>query len=97
MSNEKETIEITNLHDFITLLIRWHDTKMRLLQHLNTMPEGTQIEIEGVTEEFNGDLRRGFQLGITVAISELGQLPFAAEMDDSEPQDPSTSNGQGTH
>lgn len=97
MTDQKETIEITNLHDFITLLIRWHDTKMRLLKHLNTMPEGTQVEIEGVTEEFTGDLRRGFQLGITVALSELGELPFAAEVDEPEEGSSVPPNGSSQH
>jgi hypothetical protein len=80
-----ETIQVDDLNQFVTLLNRWHDTKVRLLKHMEQIPEGTVIEIDGKDEEFTGDLRRGFMLGITVSLSELGNLPFAAEVDETPP------------
>lgn len=81
-SEVQETVQVTDLDQFVNLLIRWHDTKCRLLKHMEGIPEGTVIEIDGKDEEFTGELRRGFMLGITVALSELGTLPFAAEVDE---------------
>lgn len=80
-----DTVQVQSLDHFITLLIRWHDTKVRLLKHMTEIPEGAVVEIEGVDKAFTGDLREGFKLGITVALAELGNLPFAVEMDDEQP------------
>ena len=79
-----ETVQVQSLDHFITLLIRWHDTKVRLLKHMEEIPEGAVIEIEGTDKAFTGDLREGFKLGIFVALAELGTLPFAVEMDEEE-------------
>jgi hypothetical protein len=80
-----ETVQVQSLDHFITLLIRWHDTKVRLLKHMTEIPEGAVVEIDGADKAFTGDLREGFKLGITVALAELGNLPFAVEMDEDEP------------
>lgn len=77
-----ETIQVTDLNQFVTLLIRWHDTKVRLLKHMEQIPEDAVVEIDGVDHAFTPEMRQGFNLGITIALSELGTLPFAAEVDE---------------
>ena len=85
---QAETVHVTDLDQFVTLLIRWHDTKVRLLKHMETIPEDAVVEIDGVDHAFSPEMRQGFKLGITVALSELGTLPFAAEVD----EEPAASN-----
>lgn len=87
------TVEVTDLDHFIKLLVRWHDTKIRMLKHMEEIPEGTVVEIEGVDHEFTAEMRRGFSLGITIALAELGSLPFAFETDDDE-EAPATNDEQ---
>lgn len=79
-----ETVEVHDLDHFIKLLVRWHDTKIRMLKHMEEIPEGTVVEIEGVDHAFTAEMRRGFSLGITIALAELGTLPFAFETEDDE-------------
>jgi hypothetical protein len=83
-----ETIQVTDLNQFVTLLIRWHDTKCRLLKHMETIPEDAVVEIDGVDHTFTPEMRQGFKLGLTIALAELGTLPFAAEVD----EEPSAAN-----
>ena len=74
-----ETVQVEDLDQFVTLLVRWHDTKVRLLKHMESIPDDAVVEINGVDHVFTPEMRQGFKLGITVALSELGTLPFAAE------------------
>jgi len=80
-----ETVYVDDMGHFIELLVRWHDTKVRLLKHMEQIPDGTVIQFDDVEQAFTGDMRQGFMLGVRVALAELGELPFAAEVDDSEP------------
>lgn len=88
------TIEVTDLSHFIKLLVRWHDTKVRLLKHMNDIPEDAVVEIDGVDHKFTPEMRQGFNLGVTVALAELGTLPFGFETDDEE--SPAANDPQGT-
>lgn len=80
-----ETVYVEDLDHFITLLVRWHDTKCRLLKHMESIPADAVVEIDGVDHTFTPEMREGFKLGITIALAELGTLPFAAETDEEEP------------
>ena len=83
-TEKPETIEVNDLDHFIKLLVRWHDTKCRLLKHMEEIPEDAVVEIDGVDHTFTPEMRQGFKLGITIALAELGQLPFGFETDDEE-------------
>lgn len=85
-----ETLHVTDLDQFVRLLVAWHDTKVRLLKHMEDIPEDAVVEIDGVDHQFTPEMRRGFTLGITVALAELGTLPFAAETE----VEPSASNDE---
>lgn len=82
---QTETVQVDDLDQFVRLLIAWHDTKCRVLKHMNDIPEDAVVEIDGVDHQFTPEMRRGFALGIHVALSELGTLPFAAETDEEQP------------
>jgi hypothetical protein len=84
-AEKPETIFVNDLDHFITLLVRWHDTKCRLLKHMCDIPADATFEIDGVDQPFTPEMRKGFILAIDIALAELGTLPFAAETDEEEP------------
>lgn len=66
---------------FMSNLVSWHKEKVAMLEHLQTIPKETGIEIHAENGEvghlmFNDDLHKGFVLGLSVAIAELGTHPF---------------------
>lgn len=78
--NPGDTVEVDDLDHFVTLLIGWHTNKVKVLQHMATLPEGTEMESEdGIKLMLSGDVLAGFQAGIGLALMELGTLPFAVE------------------
>lgn len=79
-----ETIQVESLDQFVQYLVRWHETKVALLKHMEKIPEDAVVEIDGVDQAFTPEMREGFKLGITVALAELGTLPFGFETDDEE-------------
>lgn len=71
---------INDLDRFVAVLMDWHQTKVKVLEHLLEIPEGAEVVFnEGATQELTGDLRQGFLIGLSVALIELGNLPFAVE------------------
>ena len=43
-----ESIEVNDLDDFVKILTGWHQERVKVLQHLMTIPDtGVQIELEG--------------------------------------------------
>lgn len=78
--NPGDTVEVDNLDHFVTILTDWHTNKVKILQHMVSLPEGTEMESDGgIKLVLSGDVLAGFQAGIGLALMELGTLPFAAE------------------
>ena len=77
-----ETVSIESLDEFVRALQAWHSKKVQLIQHMLTIPEGTEVSgEETATRVLEGDFREGFILGLKVALSEIGELPFEAEVE----------------
>lgn len=77
-----ETVMIDSLDQFVRALHNWHHNKVQTLKHLQSIPEGTEVsEDDGTPQVLTGDLLKGFILGLTVALSEMGTLPFEAEVE----------------
>lgn len=76
-------VQINDLDTFIQLLAAWHQKQVATIQHLYEVPPGTEVVVEG-SEPFKmeGDILKGFQLGINMAMQYLGTLPFEAEYED---------------
>lgn len=75
-----ETLYVENIDHFIALLFAWHENKVKTLEHMMTLPEGTVVSINDEDEhELSGDVLKGFLIGVTLALVEFGQLPFMAE------------------
>lgn len=80
-----ETVAVDDLNQFVMILTAWHAEKVAVLQHMLTIPEGTEFTIaDEETGVLEGDILDGFKAGINLALMELGVLPFTAEMDEDE-------------
>lgn len=83
MTKDTNTIVVEDINQFVKLLSAWHQSKVDVLNHMMEIPSGTEVAFnsdEPVVLE--GDVLRGFCMGISLSLMELGELPFAAEMEE---------------
>lgn len=91
MPNDKKltnTIVVEDINQFVKLLSAWHSSKVDVLNHMMEIPSGTEVTFnsnEPVVLE--GNVLKGFVMGISLSLMELGELPFAAEMEEPEGED----------
>lgn len=81
-SDPVETIEIPDLDQFVTVLAGWHEGKVKVLEHMLQLPEGTEMTVGDdatSTLVLQGDALAGFKAGIEISLMELGILPFVYE------------------
>lgn len=85
-NSTEATVDVNDLDTFVQVLTHWHSNKVALIEHMKTIPDGTEVQFEeGMPASIlTGDLLKGFQLGLAFSLSELGKLPFEAEMEDDE-------------
>lgn len=77
-----DTIEITDINQFVGILSEWHAKKVAILEHMLQVPDGTEMIVDGGTPIIlTGDMLAGVRAGISMALMELGSLPFVAEME----------------
>ena len=72
-----ELLVVSDLNQFIGMLRAWHENRVSTLNHMMEIPSGTEVTFnkdEPIVLE--GDLLRGFCMGITLSLMELGELPF---------------------
>ena len=85
MSQDQIPEVIDAQEHLIPLLMNWHENKVNVLKHLQGIPEGTEVLINDTeTVLLSGDLMKGFHLGISVALIELGTLPLGYLPDEAE-------------
>ena len=78
-TTKPETIEVNDLDKFVKLLANWHSSKVKVLEHMLLIPDGTVMELDGTDHNLTGDMLIGFRAGLSVALAELGSLPFMYE------------------
>lgn len=77
VSNESFMIE--SIDQFGQLVEAWHSQGVLTLKHLMEVPVGMEIVIEGEEPfKMEGDIQRGYKLGLNVALNYLGTLPFSS-------------------
>lgn len=79
------TIEISDLEQFVKIMAGWHVQKVKILQHMLEIPDGTEMIVgdESPTRVIlTGDMLAGFKAGIELSLIELGTLPFVYETTD---------------
>lgn len=85
MSEKLDTVHVENIDHFIQILFAWHENKVKVLEHMLQIPEGTVVTFNDEGEQtLEGDLHKGFIIGLSLGLMELGTLPFAAEVDEEE-------------
>ena len=72
--------EITTIDQLSQLLAAWYDRQIAILNHLRDVPAGTQVQVgdEEASEihVLEGDVLTGYLLGLNLALSNIGSLPF---------------------
>jgi len=80
---QSETVPIENVEQFVSITCAWHTDKVKVLEHMLAIPEGTKIEVSGQAEAtLTGDMLAGFRAGIELSLMQLGTLPFAIELEE---------------
>jgi hypothetical protein len=83
MTNKTDTLYIQNIDHFIQLLAGWHQNKVKTLEHMLTVPEGTEVTFNDEGPQIlSGDMLKGFVIGLSLGLMELGTLPFSAEIEE---------------
>lgn len=83
-----DTVEINDINTFARAVAHWYNQRVALIKHLLTIPEGTAFEIDDQSIVIEGITRAGFLFGVELAIIQLGNLPFTAEVEANQEQDP---------
>lgn len=79
-------VSITDMDTLVRALLHWHGNKLKVIEHMKSIPEGTEVTVDdGEPMILQGDLLKGFQLGLAYAVSEFNPLPFTFELEDDEP------------
>lgn len=84
MKTKDNLLYIDSLDQFINILHIWHGRKVRVLEHMLTIPEGTEMELDGKTITLSDDVHTAFVEGIKLSLHELGTLPFTVEQEDEQ-------------
>ncbi len=77
-----QTVMVESLDDFVRFLAAWHDKQVATLQHMMSIPEGSEAQAPGGEPILlAGDTHKGFVLGLQTALDFLGELPFTPEFE----------------
>lgn len=75
---QQQFVTVQTVEEFAAYVATWHENRINQMAHMQQMPEGTPVAINGGNEvPFTGDLRDGFIAGLNVAISLIQELPFS--------------------
>jgi len=85
---QEEAFCIETVDQFGQLVTVWHKQAMATLLHLTKVPVGQMIKI-GDEEPFalEGDILKGFNLGLQLALNYVGKLPFEATIEEIDTAD----------
>lgn len=84
-TQKPETVVVNDLDEFVRTLVGWHNHKVKVLEHMAEIPTGTEVVFnQGPPVVLEGDMLKGFCMGLNLALMELGNLPFAVEVGDED-------------
>ena len=87
---KSKPIEVNDLSQFVYILTRWHEGKVKELAHLLTIPDEGHVSVsiieDGKENEYlmQGEMLKGFRAGLQVALTALGTLPFGVTFEEPE-------------
>ena len=78
-----QTVMIENVHELVQAIVAWHQQQVSILKHMLEIPQGTEMTFSEGTDpiKLEGTARDAFKAGITVGLSELGELPFTFDVE----------------
>lgn len=83
-----EVLHVESIDHFVQILSAWHQGKVKVLQHMLTIPPGTEVSFnDKPAQKLDGDFHQGFIVGLSLALMEMDTLPFVFEA--TEPSPPS--------
>lgn len=86
-TQDEQPFLVDSLQEFIPIYQDWHSKQVKTVEHFLTVPEGQITETEGEPElVLEGDVLRGFKMGLSIALHYLGTLPFHPVIEEMEPQ-----------
>jgi len=77
-----DIIPIESLDQFVAVLTAWHTSKVETIKHLLTLPEGSVFMIGEEELVLTKEALAGFKFGIGMALMQIEELPFVAEVED---------------
>jgi len=78
---EIQTINVNTIDDMMSVLYHWHAEKVAVLKHMINVPDEAKVTIDEKRELIlKGEVREAFKLGLTLALIEMGKLPFVVEL-----------------
>jgi hypothetical protein len=78
-------VDVNDLDQFVRILTAWHSEKVTALEHMLQVPEGVEVTFQNEKPQaLTGDLHKGFIIGLTLGLMELGTLPFLTEYEPNE-------------
>ena len=76
-------LPIEDLDHFVTILVDWHQRQVATVEHMQHIPAGTDIRVEGEEDlTLEGKTLTAFKMGLSIGLTCLGTLPFNAEFVD---------------
>lgn len=75
-----EIVHVSDMNQFVGLMQDWHSQQVATVHHFTEIPSGVEVQVEDEPPfTLEGDTLKGFKLGIQMALSYLGTLPFYAQ------------------
>lgn len=82
---QSDIIDIETIEQFAAYVARWHQLKLKSLEHMLAIPEGSEatLNINGTetTVKLEGAALEGFKAGVQLAMIDIGNLPFVSSVE----------------
>ena len=77
MTDTNTAVPIDSIDSFAAIVEQWHEKNKATLEHTMKIPVGTTVEFDSRDPVvLEGDLHKGFRLGIAASLVAIGNLPF---------------------
>lgn len=77
-----EIVPIVNTDQFAQILAAWHADRIKKIKQLLEVPEGTTFTVGEEEVVLSGSTLASFKFGLEMALMQIGDLPFVAELED---------------
>lgn len=90
MQAPEQTVAITSVDHFALLVARWHANRVNQLKQSMAVPDEVEVAFdltgEGEDTALTPEQREGFKVGLTLALSLFGELPFTVTAEPAVPE-----------